>query len=159
MDWLKAKTVADLKHIGKMNEIKRTISAALGTSIKVTPRNWEELMSAVKSLNNFVSLATGNYPKEKSESKNILYFQSEADQLIFYLLELEGEVRLKKLKIRPYHFHDKELATEWRNKIIKLIHPDICNHPLAGEAVAEMNKLFERMAGKNEKKQTLNSTS
>lgn len=77
-----------------------------------------------------------------------MYFKSEADRIIYALLKLDGEQRLKELGVDRSHTKDLQKAKKWRNDLAKIIHPDICNHPEAAEASGKLTKLYEQMTGK-----------
>ena len=70
------------------------------------------------------------------------------DEYIFYLLELEGELRMQKLGINKSHFTNKKKAKQWRDKISKEIHPDKSDHKKAEEAMAKLNSIYEAMIGR-----------
>lgn len=76
-----------------------------------------------------------------------LFFQSEAAELIFYLTQTSGEMRVDRLGITRMHYRNEEVATEWRNNLLKVIHPDVCDHPLAAKATEEVNRFYKDMSG------------
>ncbi|OPX49138.1 hypothetical protein [Clostridium thermobutyricum] len=71
------------------------------------------------------------------------YFKSKSDELIFYILELSGKARNKKIGLNEEIFADKNLAKKWRNQILQKIHPDISKNPKADEAVIKLEQLYE----------------
>lgn len=73
------------------------------------------------------------------------YFKSKQHRYIFALTQLDGENRAKILDITNELYNDKNAAKDWRDKIIKLIHPDICIIEGAGAAIAKLNELYSRM--------------
>ena len=73
------------------------------------------------------------------------YFTSLASEYIFYLTELDGQLRMNKLNIKSTHFSDQRQAKSWRDKISKVIHPDLCHHQKASEAMAQLNDLYNQM--------------
>lgn len=73
------------------------------------------------------------------------YFRSKPHRYIFALAELDGESREKILEITKELYNDKDKAKIWRDKIIKLIHPDICNIEGSEKAMAKLNELYSRM--------------
>ena len=72
---------------------------------------------------------------------------TEACEYIFYLVELDGKLRMDKLGITPTLFSNKKTAKRWRDRISKVIHPDCCHHQRASEAMAELNQLYNQMTG------------
>ncbi|AKN29965.1 hypothetical protein Ccar_03595 [Clostridium carboxidivorans P7] len=146
MNWIQSNSVADLKELGSFKEVKQTIKQSTSNIIELKARGWNELYKKVAALQGVldslgVSIATIN---DKS------FFTSEASEYIFYLLELDGEARLKKLKVTKTHYSNREKATKWRNDIIKVIHSDKCHHPKADEAVNKLTEIYKGMLG-NEK--------
>ncbi|MGL4874070.1 MAG: hypothetical protein ACRC30_05405 [Clostridium sp.] len=77
----------------------------------------------------------------KSADKEIEYFKSEADEYIFYILELSGKKRTEKLKVKESFYRNKKEGKKWRNSILKKIHPDICKNPKANDAINEFEQL------------------
>ncbi|HFJ9494793.1 hypothetical protein CN520_02720 [Bacillus cereus] len=145
MKWFEVKTVEELRQLGKLKDIKFKVSNDLGPNIKVVARSWDDLFVAVKSLKRFVEFKTGSYEFKEKVENNVPYFKSEVDKLIYYIMELDGEVRQEKLNITPFHYQNKEFATTWRNKLMKKLHPDVCKHPMAQKATVELNYLYARM--------------
>ena len=73
------------------------------------------------------------------------YFKSQEDKYIYYLVELDGEIRQEKLNIKPIFYKDKIKAKKWRNNITKIINPDISNHLKAEEASKNLNNIYANM--------------
>ncbi|MDO4690572.1 MAG: hypothetical protein Q4A58_04685 [Fusobacterium sp.] len=78
-------------------------------------------------------------------AKEDFYFKDEISKYIFYLVELEGKKQLDFLGITYEHYCDKEIAEKWHKEMVKLIHPDICKHPKATEAMQTLEKLYKGM--------------
>ncbi len=49
------------------------------------------------------------------------YFLNESTKYIYYLLELEGETRMRKLNINRTHYRNKEAAKRWYYDIVRKI--------------------------------------
>lgn len=81
----------------------------------------------------------------KKQPVHLSYFIDEPSMLIFALIFLDGEIRENILGIREELYDSKNKAKYWKARLIKKIHPDICNHPSANEATAKLNSLYERM--------------
>lgn len=75
------------------------------------------------------------------------YFKSKSDELIFYILELNGKNRNQKLGVMNEFYKDKVAAEKWRRNILLKIHPDICNNSKASEAVIKFEQLCELIIG------------
>ncbi len=73
------------------------------------------------------------------------YFKSKQHRYIFALVELDGENRAKILEITRELYNDKDKAKIWRDKLIKLIHPDNCPIEGSEKAMAKVNELYSRM--------------
>ncbi|PGQ88158.1 hypothetical protein [Priestia megaterium] len=78
---------------------------------------------------------------------NDLYFKGEAEKLIFFIVELDGETRMKKLGITQYHYRNKNYALKWYEDLMKIINPNHCEHPKVQEAINELNKMYKSMVG------------
>lgn len=74
-----------------------------------------------------------------------IYFKSKQHRYIFALAELDGENRAKILEITIELYNDKDKARIWRDKIVKLIHPDVCTIEGSQKAMAKLNELYSRM--------------
>lgn len=55
---------------------------------------------------------------------------------------------MNKLNITSKLFKDKKEAKSWRDKISKLIHPDVCPHAKSSEAMMKLNELYQQMTGR-----------
>lgn len=73
------------------------------------------------------------------------YFADEESMLLFALIHLDGEIRMKLLGIDPDLYESEEKAKRWRADLMKKIHPDQCRHPDAAKATAKLNKIYGRM--------------
>lgn len=140
MQWLKAKTLSDLKACGSFQDVRREIKGSLEPCLTIKARSWKNLLSAIQKIQSLSS----SQPYEESN----LYFNSKASQLIYALVELDGEQRLRELGINRSHYREKEKAKEWRNEITKLIHPDVCGHPKASQASNKLAELYQNMTKK-----------
>ena len=166
MEWIKVSSIEELKKLGKFREVSNGIKEDVaGTGIKVTGRGWNDLW---KSIQNFKDLLSKFCPESKVEvqendvkygieqqcglkvnSQDAIYFSSQAAEYIFYLVELDGEVRMDKLGITSSCFSNKRSAKTWREKISKVIHPDICHHLYASDAMSKLNELYAHMVGRD----------
>lgn len=144
MRWINVKNVDELKTLGKFAEVKQEIKKDVGDNIKITGRGWKDLY---KNINKFSNLIQEIYNCDMKTSNE--YFTSKSNEYIFYLTELDGEVRMKKLGITKSLFNNKNEAKAWRDKILKEIHPDINNHPKSTLAMAKLNEMYNSMVGKN----------
>lgn len=151
MEWLQAKSLEELKACGSFNELRQKIKDRLGDKINLKFSSWEELFCALQDLKDFVAKAneiiTQDDDKSEATSTSSLYFQSDAARIIYALLELDGEQRLKALGINKSHTKDLEKAKSWRKNLAKIIHPDVCKHPNASEASTKLTKIYEQMTG------------
>jgi hypothetical protein len=70
------------------------------------------------------------------------YFKSESDEIIFYLLETDGKLRMRKLDVTDFNYENKEYAKKWRDGILNKIDKD---HPKAAEAIGQLDSIFNIM--------------
>lgn len=136
--WKEVSSVEALKKIGTFKEIKAQVSQVC-LPLKVKAKGWDELYEFIQ---NHSLYSTGDKQVKVYES---LYFKDEVSELIFYLLELEGDARLKKLGVNNRYYKDKEQASTWKNQLMKKIHPDQSTHVKAEEATKELNRLYGSM--------------
>jgi hypothetical protein len=152
MKWLCVETIEELKKYGCFKEIRQEIKENLGEKISIKSVSWGDLLDAIQELRQFTFKANNIIFQSKSElsetSKTSLYFQSDAARIIYALLELDGEQRLRELGVNKSYTKDLEKAKNWRNNIAKKIHPDVCEHPNASEASIKLTKIYEQMTGK-----------
>lgn len=154
MRWINVKDVNELKSLGKFTEVKREIKQDVGDNIKITGRGWNDLYKNITKFSNLVQQIYNSDLRDsneeiKSSNNSSQYFTSTANEYIFYLTELDGEIRMKKLGITKSLFTNKNAAKAWRDKISKEIHPDINNHPKSTLAMAKLNDMYNSMVGKN----------
>ena len=153
MEWMNVSSVEELKKMGKFREVSSLIKNDVkDTGIKISGRGWNDLW---KSIEQFKDCIDKFCPKQKHEAEQIeiveqtteatIYFNSKASEYIFYLIELDGDIRMKKLGITNVHFKNKRLAKKWREQISKAIHPDVCQHPYATQAMSKLNELYNQM--------------
>lgn len=133
MEFLNCDTLEELKECGKLNELSKRLKEYTGTNIKLKANSWNALFESIQALRK-VNGVMGNS-----------FFKSESDEVIFYLTQLEGKVRLKKLGVNVAHYSNKKLADKWRRNIAKKIHPDKCKEKLATQAMAELSNIYEEM--------------
>lgn len=87
---------------------------------------------------------------EKNTDLMDVYFKTEQHKIIFALMYTDTSLRERLLGISKELYLDKERAKEWRNDILKKIHPDICKIAGADEAVKSINELYFRMIAEDE---------
>ena len=75
------------------------------------------------------------------------YFVSEAARIIYALVELDGENQQRALALTPAHYRDADRAKDWYRSISKIVHPDLCRHPKAEEAMGQLDRIYRRMVG------------
>lgn len=166
MDWLNVTSLDELKEVSKVNgksnfnNIKKMIKKDITNYIEnhgykekaslkmitVTGNSWSGLYDKIcifrDIINTFSQSSNDNL---NSNKMNNGYFKSNEDELIFYILEMDGKRRSDKLGITRKCFMDKSEARKWKNDILKIIHPDKLKHPMANEAVSEINQLYKEM--------------
>lgn len=150
MNWIEVKSLDELKELGDFKELKEIIQRDVGPLVSIKCKGWNELYDKILIYKEILEKAKTLLPKPEPEVLEIseiptTYFSSLSNEYIFYLLELDGDVRDKKLGITKAHYNNKTRAKNWMNKIAKCIHPDQCNHPKADKAMAKLNTLYKNM--------------
>jgi len=136
---LEVKSLEDLKSLGKHRELVARFKELIGKNTKVNTKSWQNLYESICDYNDSI---------KKPDIDQ--YFVSKEAEVIFYLVELSGEIRLKMLGLTKSYYSNKNKATKWRNSILKLIHPDKCLYQKASEATIKLNSIYKEMIG-NEK--------
>lgn len=170
MNWIRSKSVDELKKLGKFRDVKQMVKDSCEGLIEIKARGWNDLYKKINKIYDFFNsieisnanvegetkedIVKENVIKDNIDNKEILVepndsrlFTSEASEYIFYLLELDGEARLKKLKVTKTHYSNKEKAKKWKNDIAKVIHYDKCHHPLSDEATSMLMDIYRGMIG------------
>lgn len=142
MNWDTINSVEELKSLGSFKDIKERIRQE--SKQKITARGWDDLYQKIKQIVKPASII----PESKTANITEQYFLSPSIEYIFYLVELDGETRTKKLNITSNLFKNKKAAKSWRDKISKLIHPDLCSHSKSSEAMMKLNELYQQMIGR-----------
>jgi hypothetical protein len=153
MNWLQSTTIKELQSCGSFKDIRNATQDYLGKRLQLKVRGWKNLLEVIEHLRSFTTSSSAISTLEVSEEINILdrdslYFKSEAARIIYALVKLDGEQRLKELKIDRSYYRDSEKAKKWRNEIAKLIHPDRCNHPQSAVATNKLSEIFNNMVRK-----------
>lgn len=156
MEWFNVKDLEELKQLGSFNEVRAQIKAEGFNNLHVSGRSWEGLLDSIRHFRETVEKIQSlpmnemvNCSNETSQPADLSgYFNSRASEYIFYLTELDGEQRLKKLGVSATHFSSKKAAKTWHNQISKVIHPDVCSHQKAAIAMAKLNDLYQQMVGR-----------
>ncbi|WNS82191.1 hypothetical protein RRU94_15705 [Domibacillus sp. DTU_2020_1001157_1_SI_ALB_TIR_016] len=149
---VQAKSLDEMKELGKMLQIKRALQKVCGDHIKIRARSWEELFLVIQKLR---ELALNEFSKSEISTELIVtkeetdsdlpYFKTKTDEIIYSLIELQGKQRQDKLKITKFCYNNPKYARKWRNNLAKLIHPDKTKHPRAEEAIKVLQELYEGM--------------
>lgn len=173
MNCLEAKTLEELKSLGDFKTVKTLVKEATAGKYKVAYKSWSSIFESIcvireandqkvvpkikeqktnKSDKKKVTDTKKKENKSKSEKEKDTkveidnnYFISNAAEYIFYLLELDGEIRTRKLGITKTHYSNKKKAKAWRDKISKAIHPDKCRHEKAADAMSKLNSMYKSM--------------
>lgn len=146
MNLFKVKSVEELKKIGKFKDVVTQFKDGMDNNEKVNTRSWQSLYDAISDYQKSLKNKRAKDSKQETSS----YFLSKEAEIIFYLIELDGEERVKKLGLTKTHFNNKKKATKWRNDIEKIINPDKCNHPMAAEAKSKLDSIYKEMVGSEE---------
>ena len=131
MELMNICTLDELKEFGTIDEIKAKIEEII-SPLKISSNSFEELLEVILTLKNkWVDIIEGPFISKKEE-------------YIFYLTELDGKNRIRKLGITDKHYEDKEIARKWYRNIAKIVHPDK-NNSKNDEAFKILNELYKIM--------------
>ena len=72
-------------------------------------------------------------------------FVSEEARIIFALTQLDGEKRAEILGITQEMYSSLSESKKWYRRHASNLHSDRLKHPLADEAVAQLNNIYARM--------------
>jgi len=143
LNLLEVKSLEELKTLGKHRELVAQFKKIVGKELKFSAKSWQNLYD---SISNYNDLLHGNECTKIKQDKD-QYFVSKEAEIIFYLVELSGEVRLTKLGLTKSHYSNKNKATKWRNTMLKIIHPDKCLHLKSSDATKTLNSIYKEMIG------------
>lgn len=150
MNWIDVNSLEELKKLGSFKELKKKIQEEVGPLVNMKSRGWAELYNKIVCYKEVLEYAKKLLPEPEVIINEVInvpngYFTSVSNEYIFYLLELDGDVRARKLGITKTHYSNRTRAKNWMTKIAKSIHPDHCNHPKADKAMAKLNTLYKNM--------------
>lgn len=140
--WEQIQSLEELKKLGSFKQVRAQYLGEVENGNKGV-KGWETLWSLMEE--NKKKRKKEEIDKVVSEIYKSDYFRDKTCEIIFYLLELDGETRMNKLGISRLHFNDKKYANEWKNTLMKIIHPDQCTHNKAHQATTELNKIYREM--------------
>ena len=144
-------TVASLKAEHKtlaaakaFHKLKASSWAALVEKLNPQP-NIKELQAQIVKL----EAENASLKQQLIAAQNIEsdYFVSPDAEIVYSIIKLDGEQRLKALGINRTHYKNSDKAKKWRNDLAMKIHPDKCAHPHAGKAMDEITALYDNMVG------------
>jgi hypothetical protein len=129
--------------------IKAASWQALADKLNLT-QSVAELKSTVKNLQQQLQkleaeLVALRQPSTTAKGTDSDYFISPEAEIIYSIIKLDGESRLKALGVNRTHYRDAKKAKEWRNNLARKVHPDKCFHPLAGQAIDEITAIYKNM--------------
>jgi hypothetical protein len=114
------------------------------------PQSVAELKSTVKNLQQRIQqleaeIVALQQPSTAAKGTDSDYFISPEAEIIYSIIKLDGESRLKALGVNRTHYRDAKKAKEWRNNLAMKVHPDKCFHPLADQAIDEITAIYKNM--------------
>ncbi len=155
MNWRRVTSENELKRLGTYEMVKEEVNYDISAPLKIKSRSWKELYDYINALQNVSYYILSEELEELEElraklcdSKTPLYFKRYCDEYIFYLLELSGSTRLKKLGVTKGLYHDLNRARKWYLTVVQVIHPEVSMHAKADEAMKVLNELYEEMIQK-----------
>ena len=152
MDWRRVASERELKKLGAYEVVKEEINYDISPLLKVKSRSWKELFDYIQAMQEVSTLLLREELEElnslrvqMSEDHAPKYFKSDADECIFYLLELRGTLRLKKLGVTKSIYQDAAKARKWYLTIAQIIHPEVSLHPDSEIALVRLDELYQAM--------------
>lgn len=145
MRWINVNSVNELKALGSFRDVTKEIKKDLGDNIKISGRSWKDVFTSIVKFR--ATVENLGYTHQTNEKSNT-YFISKSNEYIFYLTELDGDVRLKKLGVIKTHYTNEKRAKNWRDKILKEIQQEVNTHPKSNDAVEKLNKIYNTMVEK-----------
>ena len=148
--WMTIQSVEELRTWGTLKEVKALLGQLWGDDQLASGTSFEQVFKKVQALQKMIQKRvpmSEEYSTEPLIPTTSPYFANEAAEYLFYLLELEGELRMKKLNIQSTLFSNPKKAKNWYRQIAKIIHPDYCPHPKATEGMTKLNELYAQMIG------------
>jgi hypothetical protein len=104
-------TIDQLNKLETVEKIAEIINAEI-CPLKINPTSYEDILDVINKLKvNWIKL---------SEIKVF----DEMTKYVFYLTELEGEQRNKKIGIVEDMYSDEKKAKAWYRRLSKIVHPD-----------------------------------
>lgn len=163
-DWIDINEVDELSKIGNFNYVRNLIKKDLEEFrvtnfeyeidmmkiLNITSNSREGLVNKIKILRSFIkSQSKENIVQSSYVSDDNDYFKSESHEIIYYLLELDGKERMKKLDVAEVYYYDKDMAKIWYHELTKKIHPDKVSNldkDIATKAMSTLTAIYVRMS-------------
>lgn len=155
MEWSHVSSEKELRALGSFKVVKEQVKESVEPLVQIKCRGWKGLYEQIQLIQKLSQQVFNDQVKEVTELKDsqshqefsldIEYFKSNADQYIFYLVELDGKTQATKLGISKLMYHNADLAKKWYRQIAKIIHPDITKHPKSEEAMSVLNDIYKKM--------------
>ncbi|MGL5313317.1 MAG: hypothetical protein ACRC92_08715 [Peptostreptococcaceae bacterium] len=142
MKWINVNSVEELKALGKFNTVKKEIKDDLLDKVDISGRGWDELYSNIVQ---FKFIIENTNKAMQSEREINSYFYSEGHEYIYYLVELNGDIKKNNLGINKNLYTNKKKAKEWKDRISKKIINEATDHPNLNEALEELNNIYQEM--------------
>lgn len=132
--WINFNSEEKLRSEFKFNQIKKTVLRDINLENSVTINGYKNLLI-------FIRILRGEYEEEDP------YFKSKLHRSAFMLTHYNSSFD-KELGISRLHYVDIDTAKQWRNKYIKMFHPDNSTFlDINNEISSSINKLYKRMVG------------
>lgn len=142
MKWINVNSVEELKALGKFNTVKKEIKDDLLDKVDISGRGWDELYSNVVQFKFIIENANKAMQSEREINS---YFYSEGHEYIYYLVELNGDIKKNNLGINKNLYTNKKKAKEWKDRISKKIINEATDHPNLNRALEELNNIYQEM--------------
>ncbi len=113
--------------------------------IKPTIKSLQARLAELEAENAALKQQLVDRPKTIESDYQSDYFKSAEAELIYSIVKLDGEDRMKALQITRSHYNNAKTAKDWRNQMANRVHPDKCHHPEAQVAATKIVEMYKSM--------------
>ncbi|MEE4184119.1 hypothetical protein [Pseudomonas viridiflava] len=136
-DIFDAKSVGDLEKIGSLDVLRSKLEEVVAP-LKVNAHSYNEILEVIEVL------------KEKWLPLSQLIFTSKRQQIIYFLLEHDGEKRNALLGITDDMYEDQEAATKWFRRLAQIIRADINTDARSAQAFQVLQDIRSNLVDDDE---------
>lgn len=129
---LEAKSTSDLKKIGAIKFLTSKIEEAI-SPLKLNTASYEEVLAAIATLkDNWLPFVQKPFTNDRQ-------------QLIYYLLDHDGEKRNELLGITNEMYEEPKAAKNWYRKLAQIIRADVNTDARSTQAFQVLQEIFSNL--------------